>query len=97
MKNLYKSFVVAASLLVATPSFAKDCHDVIRSWIDTLRFERYNGKSTVDLKIELLQVKNFEFREAINRLLVLTEIYPSMVDGDIVRLEAINCDFWNEQ
>jgi len=94
---MIREIIVAASLLVATPAFAKDCPDVIRSWIDTIRLERYNGKSTVDMKIELLQVKNFEFREAITRLLVLTEIYPSMVDGDIVKLEAINCDFWNDQ
>lgn len=93
---MIREIIVAASLLVATPAFADDCSDKIKSWIDTLRFERYNGKSTVDLKIELLQVKNFEFREAINRLLVLTEIYPSMVDVDIVKLESINCDFWND-
>lgn len=87
--------IVIAAMLITTPAYA-DCAYTVRSWIDVIRDLRYNGADTIDLKMMILDIKERERRGHMNRIAVLTEMYPASADDSIVALEKTYCDFWDE-
>lgn len=93
---MIKKFMLIAALMLPLPAYAGSCEETIATWLYKFRDMRYDGASTIDMKIMLLKLKDVELREGMNRIVTLTEMYPAISDKKIVALEAVNCDFWNE-